>query len=110
MVGVPIQRKFGIKLSKASVCRPLNQLGLTPQRPMWRAYQQCPDRVKRWLEEEYPAIQALARKEKARIFFAECRCSRGGRNGYADRRLASPCRRSRSFSSKTRLPDAVFAV
>jgi transposase len=71
MVGELIHRQFGIKLSKASVCRLLGQLGLTPQRPMWRAYQQCPERVRRWMEEEYPAIKALAQREKARIFFAD---------------------------------------
>ena len=35
-----IARKFGIHLRKASVCRLLNQLGVTPQRPVWRTYQQ----------------------------------------------------------------------
>jgi transposase len=71
MVGQLIHRQFGIKLSKASVCRLLGQLGLTPQRPMWRAYQQCPERVRLWLEEEYPAIKAQARKENAKVFFAD---------------------------------------
>jgi transposase len=71
MVGQLIHRELGVQLSKASVCRLLGQLGLSPQRPMWRAYQQCPERVQRWLEQEYPAIQELARKENARILFAD---------------------------------------
>ena len=50
MVGQIIFQKFGIKLSKASVCRLLAQLGLTPQRPVWRAYQQRPEQVKKWLK------------------------------------------------------------
>ncbi len=66
-----IHWKFGIKLSKSSVCRLLNQLGLSPQRPMWRAYQQRPEDVERWLKEEYPAIKALARKMRAQIFFGD---------------------------------------
>jgi transposase len=66
-----IYQKYGIKLSKSSVCRLLNQLGLTPQRPIWRAYQQKPEEVRKWLEEEYPRIRALARKEKALIFFGD---------------------------------------
>jgi transposase len=71
MVGQVIFQKFGIKLSKASVCRLLSQLGLTPQRPVWRAYQQRPEQVKRWLEEEYPRIRNLARRHKALIFFGD---------------------------------------
>jgi transposase len=49
----------------------LNQLGLTPQRPVWRAYQQCPEDVQRWLNKEYPKIRDLAKKEKAIIFFGD---------------------------------------
>jgi len=71
MVGQIIDQRFGIKLSKASVCRLLGQLGLTPQRPVWRAYQQKPEEVQKWLQEEYPRIQRLARKEKAMIFFGD---------------------------------------
>lgn len=71
MVGELIYQKFGIRYSKASVCRLLNQLGLTPQRPLWRADQQSEEQVQRWLEEEYPAIQKRARKENAQIFFAD---------------------------------------
>jgi transposase len=44
---------------------------LTPQRPVWRAYQQRPEQVKKWLEEEYPRIRALARRNKALIFFGD---------------------------------------
>jgi len=71
MVGEVIYQRFGIKLSKASVCRLLNQLGLTPQRPVWRAYQQRSEDVRRWLEEEYPRIRAVARRHKALIFFGD---------------------------------------
>jgi transposase len=66
-----IYRQFRIRLSKASVCRLLNQLGLTPQRPLWRAYQQNPEQVRKWLDEDYPRIKRLAHKEKAQIFFAD---------------------------------------
>lgn len=71
MVGHLIEQRFGVKLSKASVCRLLNQLGLTPQRPVWRAYQQRPEEVQKWLETEYPRIRHLARKRKATIFFGD---------------------------------------
>lgn len=71
MVGDLIHKRFKVRLSKASVCRLLNQLGLTPQRPVWRAYQQRSEDVQRWLNEDYPKIRELARKEKARIFFGD---------------------------------------
>ena len=71
MVGQIIFQRFDIKLSKASVCRLLNQLGLTPQRPVWRAYQQKPEDVERWLREEYPRIKDWARRNKALIFFGD---------------------------------------
>lgn len=71
MVGEIIYQRFHIKLSKASVCRLLNQLGLTPPRPVWRAYQQKPEDVGRWLQTEYPRIKTLARTHKALIFFGD---------------------------------------
>jgi len=66
-----IADKFHVHLSHSSVCRLLNQLGLTAQRPLWRAYQQDPAAVTRWLETEYPTIQRRARREGAQIFFAD---------------------------------------
>jgi len=66
-----IKERLGISLSKASVCRLLNQLGLSAQRPMWRAYQQNAQHVELWLKKEFPAIRARARREKAEIWFAD---------------------------------------
>jgi transposase len=71
MVAELIWREFGIRLSKASVCRLLIQLGLSPQKPLWRAYQRDPKRVEAWVKKEYPKIRALARKLKADIFFGD---------------------------------------
>jgi len=71
MIGELIYRQFGVRMSKASVCRLLNQLGLSPQRPVWRAYQQRSEDVQRWLTEEYPKIRGMAKREKATIFFGD---------------------------------------
>jgi transposase len=71
MIGELIERQFGIELSRASVCRLLNQLGLTPQRPVWQAYQQKSADVRRWLKMEYPRIRAMAKRCGAQIFFGD---------------------------------------
>jgi transposase len=66
-----IWTELGIRLSKASVCRLLHQLGLSPQRPLWRAYQRDPKAVDRWLKDGFPAIRSAARKAKGEIWFAD---------------------------------------
>jgi len=71
MVQTLIAERYKVRLSHSSVCRLLHQLGLSAQRPLWRAYQQNPAAVKRWLETEYPAIRRRARGEGAQIFFAD---------------------------------------
>jgi transposase len=71
MVGEVIRKRFAVKLSKASVCRLLLQLGLTPQRPVWRAYQQKAEEVQLWLKSEYPRIRSLAKRLRAQVFFAD---------------------------------------
>jgi transposase len=71
MVGELIERNFGIRLGKSSVCRLLNQLGLSPQKPLWRAFQKDPVRVQKWLSEEYPTIKAEAKKRGAVIYFGD---------------------------------------
>jgi transposase len=71
MVMDVIRKHLKIKLSKASVCRLLNQLGLSPQRPLWRAYQQNPEHVEKWLKHEYPKIARRAKKEGAEVWFAD---------------------------------------
>ncbi len=71
MAAEVVWRQFHIRLSKASICRLLRQLGFGPQRPMCRAFQRDGGLVDRWVQEEYPRIRALARKQKADIFFGD---------------------------------------
>jgi transposase len=66
-----IHKESGVRLSKASVCRLLRQLGLSPQRPLWRAYQRDPEAVERWLKKEYPAIRKAAKKARADVWFGD---------------------------------------
>ena len=47
MVRELIRREFGVGLSAVSVGRLLGKMGLSQQRPLWRAYQQNPEAVTR---------------------------------------------------------------
>jgi transposase len=71
MIRVLLREQFQLKLSLASVGRLLKQLGLTCQRPLFRATEQDPERVRRWREQEYPAIREQARKAGAEIYFGD---------------------------------------
>ena len=71
MVRELIGREFGVRLSEPSVGRLLRKLGLSPQRPLYRAYQQNPEAVARWKAQEYPQIRAQAAKVGATIYFAD---------------------------------------
>lgn len=50
--------RFGVQLSLASIGALLARLGLTPQKPLERAYQRDPQAVERWKRETFPAIAA----------------------------------------------------
>ena len=66
-----IRREFGVSLSAVSVGRLLRKLGLSAQRPLWRAWQADPDAVERWQHEEFPAIRATAKAEGATVYFGD---------------------------------------
>ena len=71
MVRELIRREFAVRLSEVSVGRLLRKLGLSPQRPLHRAYQQDPQAVELWMREEYPEVQKLARKVGAEVYFGD---------------------------------------
>lgn len=66
-----IRERFDVRLSEVSVGRLLKKLGLSPQKPLRRAYQQDPKAVEQWREKEFPRIRALAKKKGAVLFFAD---------------------------------------
>src|ERR687890_1634261 len=71
MVRELIRREFRVSLSAVSVGRLLRTLGLSPQRPLWRAWQANPEAVQRWRDEQFPAIRARAKAEGATVYFAD---------------------------------------
>ena len=66
-----IYRQYHIRVSASSVGRLLARLGLTPQKPILRAFEQDPEEVRQWLEERYPVIRKQARKRHAYIVFVD---------------------------------------
>jgi transposase len=71
MVRELIRREFDVRLSEVSVGRLLRKLGLSPQRPLYRAYQHNPQAVARWKAETYPQLRAEAAQAGATIYFAD---------------------------------------
>ena len=64
-----IEKKFGKTLGLTAVGELLAKLGLTPQKPLQRAYQRDPQAIEKWQRETYPAIAKQAKAEGAEIFF-----------------------------------------
>jgi len=44
-------------------------VGLTPQKPLMRAYERDPEAIEAWKRETYPSITAAAKRESAEIYF-----------------------------------------
>lgn len=66
-----IWRRYRIKLALTTVGQYLRRWGFTPQKPVQRAFEQDPAAVARWLEREYPAIKAQAKREGAGVLWAD---------------------------------------
>ena len=71
MVRELIRERFGVRLSDVSVGRFLKKLGLSPQKPLRRAYEQDAELVQTWLAEDFPQIRALAKKARATVYFSD---------------------------------------
>ena len=66
-----IERERAIKLSVRAVGKYLKRWGFTPQKPIRHAYEQRPDAVKKWLDEEYLAIARRAKSEGGEIHWGD---------------------------------------
>lgn len=66
-----IGERFEKTVSKRTVHRLLFAWGFTPKKGTRRAWQQDSFAVKHWVETEYPSIERRAKREKARIFWAD---------------------------------------
>lgn len=87
-----VEREFNVKVSRTTMGEYLRKWGFTPQKPKRKAYEQCPVKVQKWLDEEYPAIKERAKAEGAEIQWGD---ETGGRND---------CQHGRSYAPKGRTP------
>lgn len=66
-----IRRRLGKELGLSTVQLYLKRWGFTPQKPVTRATQRCPQKIAAWLEKDYSAIMRRAKREKAVIFWGD---------------------------------------
>src|ERR1700729_3055800 len=58
-----VKQKFDVTLGLTAIGELLAKLGLTPQKPLQRAYQRDPQAVEKWQRETWPAIARQARTQ-----------------------------------------------
>jgi len=114
-----IQELWGAKVPVRTIGDYLKRWNFTPQKPLKRAYEQNPKAVKKWLEEEYPAIQNKAKQEDAEIHWGDetglCNDSYHGRS-YSPRgktpaiRISARCKRVNLISSITNQGKVRFMI
>lgn len=66
-----IAERFGITLAVRTVGDYLARWGMTPQKPVERAYQRNPKAIQKWLEEDFPKLKEQAKKDGATILWAD---------------------------------------
>ena len=66
-----LETRFGLRLPVRTMGEYLKRWGFTPQKPIKKAYEQQPGKVKRWLREEYPALAAQAKADGAEIHWGD---------------------------------------
>src|SRR5882762_4455067 len=71
LVGVLIAEKFQVTLTLPTIGALLHARGLSPQKPLRRAYERDEKAVEAWRQTAYPQLLARARAEGADIFFLD---------------------------------------
>ena len=87
-----IKLRTGITMPIRTVGGQLERWDYTPQKPLKRAYEQRPEAVRKWIEEDYPIIQQKAKEEDAEIHW-------GDETG-----IRSDSQHGRSYSPKGKTP------
>jgi len=66
-----VEERYGARLPERTCGEYLKRWGFTAQRPARRNYEQNPEAVRRWIQEEYPQIAKRAKKEGAEIHWGD---------------------------------------
>ena len=66
-----MKRRYDREISVRAVGDYLQRWGYTPQKPLHKAYEQRPEAVRKWHEEEFPAIKERAAQEGADILWGD---------------------------------------
>jgi len=66
-----LKRNYNITIGLSAVGRLLKNMGLTPQKPMKKAYEQSSAAVRKWIKEEYPKIQQRAKQSMSEIQWSD---------------------------------------
>jgi transposase len=66
-----IEQRLGIRLGLSTVQLYLGRWGMSPQKPLIRARERLPAAIAAWLEQDYPAIAARAKRAGAVIYWGD---------------------------------------
>jgi transposase len=66
-----IERRFGVVLHKTTVARLLRRLGLSPQRPIRRAFTRDDAACRHWAENEFPAVVRQMQRRQSTLLFED---------------------------------------
>jgi transposase len=71
LVGALIEQLFGVVHHASTVSRLLHALGLTPQKPIRRAFQRDEEECRRWMTIAFPEIVREAKRMQATLLFED---------------------------------------
>ena len=87
-----IENQYGISIAINTTGDYLRKWGFTPQKPKKMAYEQCPKKVQKWLDEEYSSIKEQAKQDNAEIYWGD-ECG-----------VKNQCNHGRSYAPKGKTP------
>ncbi len=70
-VAALIRREYGLEVSLVTIGRYLKAWGMSPQKPVRRAYERNDAAIARWLTQDYPTIARKANREQAVIYWGD---------------------------------------